>query len=468
MLIGTRLELAEFDMDNGTPLGCGALAVVNRTLHRPTQRHFAVKIVSKLQLIQLHKVEAAKAEKAVLYALGPHAGIVYLHGTMQSEDELYYVLDLLPNGDLLEHIRRVAGKRRMSGDDQSSTAPTPCLSLHDTHLIAAQLVDLLAHVFKRGYILRDLKPENVVFDVDFRCVLVDFDTAMASTERPVSNEGIALERDRLKAKAAARGELVDLPEPRKVRKVSEIQAIRRNTSAFCGTAHYVAPESLGECKYTYASDLFALGCVVFHMLAGRPLFNGASSFFVMKDIKDGVGRKVFPSSVTRHPGAEAFIRQLAHTDPVERLGVDPETQEFNIELIKSHAFFAGFDWKKAAYPPAAVREPLQPAPASQRNQVPPPTYDDSPMHTDEYAEYVMQAGDSAFERYATGEEDPSAAPPSNSSPSHDMPQDDSEQPQQLGSSSDEDEVVSIEDDVGIACATTDEGIADGSDAATDE
>jgi serine/threonine protein kinase len=463
-----KLHITDFEIDEGTPLGCGALAMVNRCRHTPSQRHFAVKVLSKLQLLQLRRVEAVMGEKEALYALGPHAGIVYLHGTAQTEDELYFVLDLLPNGDLLEHIRRVAGKRRLAGEDQSTVSPTPCLSFHDTRIITAQLVTVLAHVFAKGYILRDLKPENVAFDADGRCVLIDFDTAVKNSELPVSNMGIPLAKDRPKPA----GDFNDaLPEARPIRKVSEIQAMRRNTSAFCGTAHYVAPESLGECKYTFASDLFALGGVVYHMLAGKPVFSGASSFFVMKDIKDGVARKTMPPAVCRHPGAEEFIRGLLHTDPVKRLGVDPETRQFDVERLRSHPFFNGFDWDSAAYPPAAARVPLEPVPLAQRNATPAPRYDDAPFHTDEYAAYVFHAGDSAFERFATGEaadvpvrtaeEATAGGEADDREPDEASDANAGESANGVGSATasggagggdDDDDVVSIEDDVGLCRA----------------
>ena len=429
------LRHEDFDMDNGTLLGCGALAFVNRCQHKPTGRWVAVKIISKIQVLQTNRLPAVTAEKEALYALGPHPSVPFLHGTMQSEDELYFALELVPNGDLLEFIRRVAGTRRTHSD-----FTTPCLTLRDTRLVTAQLVLALQHVFAKGYCLRDLKPENVLFRGNGRAVLCDFDTSLKAAPPPQSNQGGVTRRDRTGA---------DAP----YEKVSQIQDARKQSSAFCGTAQYVSPEAIGDCRYSFASDLFALGCTVYHMLSGEPLFNGPNAFFVMQEIRAGVENKQFPASITRHPGAEAFIRALLITDPVRRLGVSTRVASaddgaagapqhvFDVDALRAHAFFADFDWEEvddvrhAAAPEPYVTE-LEARLAAKQERlankgpdassdeeddvtesdvkywrglaaVPVPDrfdalstlkYDDAPAHSDEYAQYVHRVGDGPLER----------------------------------------------------------------------
>lgn len=436
-LAAARPALDDFDMDGGVPLGCGAFACVNRVLHKPSNRHYAVKIVSKLQLLQARRVDAAMIERDAMYALGPHAGVAFLHGTMQSEDELYFVLDLLPNGDLLEHIRRVAGLRRMAGSDTSTSEPLPCLTLKDARLIAAQLVLLLDHVNSKGYALRDLKPENVAFDANGRAVLIDFDCALPNAPAPHSNAGKPLKKDQPGGTGA----------DRRPSKVSEVHNIRRNTASFCGTAHYVSPEGLGENRYSIASDLFALGGLVFHTLAGRPVFGGKSSYFVMKAVKNGADTKRFPLAVTRHTGAEDFIRRLLRIDPVQRLGIVQDadgTARFSVDELKQHSFFNGFDWAHAAYPDVATRQQFEAMPRGR--DVP---YDDTPFHTDEYAQYVFQVGDGPLERYFGGDD----AGEGGATAAADDDDDDQNDAEEEGGAGDDDddkaELVSIEDDVGV-------------------
>ena len=420
------LRHEDFDLENGFLLGCGALAFVNRCKHLPTDKWVAVKILSKVQVLQCNKLPQVTAEKEALYGLGPHPTFPFLYGTAQSQDELYFVMELLPNGDLLEHIRRVAGMRR------SGASLIPCLTFSDTRTITAQLLLGLRHVFSKGFVLRDFKPENVCFRSNGRVVLVDFDTALANAPPPVSNCGGVTRRDRTGA---------DAP----YEKVSQIQAARRQSSAFCGTAQYVAPETIGDCVWSFASALFALGCTVYHMLAGEPLFNGPNAFFVMQEIRAGVATKPFPACFERFPGAESFIRALTETDPVKRLGVSTRIASgasevpcfvFDMDAVKQHPFFSGFDWDDvddvdtdaskqfealaerlkqqaacSAATPAADDDDevtdkevqywreLAKVPVPDRfNAMSSIPYDYAPRHSDEYAAYVHRVGDGPLER----------------------------------------------------------------------
>ncbi|CCW68009.1 unnamed protein product [Phytomonas sp. Hart1] len=399
----------QLNLPSAIPLGTGTISnVLHATLAPPWCFSVAVKIYSKIQLLQLRKVESVLNEKKALQRLSAHPYICRLYGTAQSEDELYAVMELLPNGDLLQHIRRTATKRvrdytnaqrNLEAPDggaerRDSTDSTPsaasdrggwgvipassrtlrCLDFPDLQLITAQLILGLSHVFGNGLVLRDLKPENVVFDSKWRACLIDFDTVdlKGNYAKPHTNHGVALPERRTSVNSST-----DKPNdlagvgaklPRRSIRVSEIQEMRKCTASFCGTAQYVSPEMVSECKWSFSSDLWALGTIVYEMLYGVHMFAGKTSFEVMKKVIKGIAGGVndqasvpFPIIDFAESGEEAsqglddapssafarvkdFILRLVDIDPYQRLGVNPETHEFDLDALKSHALFCDFDW----------------------------------------------------------------------------------------------------------------------------
>ena len=341
----------DFDLPNAVPIGTGAMSNVLRAVHTASGRVVAVKVLSKVQLLQMNKVEGVMLEKEALYALGPHPFIVRLYGTAQSEDELYFILEHLPNGDLLEHVRNVAADRaklraeRLERGEADPPHEPRCLDFSDIQLIVAQIVDALGHCFSKGYCLRDLKPENLCFDEAFRCCLIDFDTVDKGeggvVATPVSNHGQAVKPA---PQASERRRLT----------VSQINSMRRNTAKFCGTAQYVSPEMVGECKWSFSSDLWALGVICYHCAYGRHPFEGGNSFDVMRQLIRGIDDGHFTNEVdfgsceslgvSNFFRLKRFIMDLLRVNPVDRLGVHPVTRQFDADQVRRHSFFSGFDW----------------------------------------------------------------------------------------------------------------------------
>ncbi|CBZ28784.1 putative protein kinase [Leishmania mexicana MHOM/GT/2001/U1103] len=418
----------QLQLDTGIPLGSGAISQVVQCRLRCAAAPLlpvVVKAVSKIQVLQQGKVQSVMNEKATLQRLAPFPYVVRLYGTAQSEDELYFVLEWLPHGDLLQHIRYVAQERvrqynaEEAAAGSTSSMPNPgavaggttgfvpdgapvseasastglskqattipasstalrCLDFHDIQLITAQLVLALEHTADRGVVLRDLKPENVAFDEKYRACLLDFDTAdlEGAVNMPATNGGVACpppvdaaavgeaeNSDGGGGDAAAENGGASSYARRRRLTVSQIHSMRKKTASFCGTAHYVSPEMVGECKWSFSSDLWALGTLVYELVYGEHLFSGITQFEVLQKVVHGSyveRQELFPridfdddadgkaeqcGGGRRFADVKDFIQQLLLTDPQKRLGVHPDTHRFDATALRRHSLFDGFQWE---------------------------------------------------------------------------------------------------------------------------
>ncbi|KAF8494664.1 kinase-like protein [Russula emetica] len=239
--------------------------------------------------------EYAIKRKNTLVRLGSgHPGIVRLHWAFQDDWSLYFVLDLARNGELQSRISRMG------------SLSTACARYY-----AAQLVDALDYMHLRGVIHRDLKPENLLLDDEFRIKVTDFGT----------------------------GKLIDVPP-------------ERATKTFVGTAQYVSPELLEANETSKSSDLWALGCVLYQMIAGRFAFQGLSEYLTWQKIKQL--DYTFPDGFD--PEAADLVRRLLVRDPLERLGAGPPEDEHSMEALRSHPFFASIRWETLWDDPAPPLE----------------------------------------------------------------------------------------------------------------
>jgi serine/threonine protein kinase len=113
------------------------------------------------------------------------------------------------------------------------------LGIDETVELAAQLGRGLDELHRRGVLHRDVKPSNVLLDRAGTAALADFGLALATDSTRHTAEGQIL-----------------------------------------GTPHYIAPELIEGFEATKASDVYALGCVLYECFAGRPPFSGRSAVAV--------------------------------------------------------------------------------------------------------------------------------------------------------------------------------------------
>lgn len=297
------------DFEFGRILGEGSYSQVVLGKDKQTSKEYAIKILDKKHIIKEKKVKYVNIEKDTLNRLIEHPGIVRLYYTFQDSTSLYYVLDVASGGELLGVLKR-----------------NGLFSEECTRFYGAQILDAIEHMHNRGVIHRDLKPENLLVDDQMHIKITDFGTAKL------------------------------LPDPRKIQgsyagcdaSFDTEESIR--AKSFVGTAEYVSPELLTEKSACKASDLWAFGCIIYQLLAGRPPFKAGNDYQTFQKIVNL--EYEFPLGFPRL--ARDLVERLLVLDPQKRL---------TIEHIKSHPFFHGIQWGRELWKQKAPRlKPYVPPP----------------------------------------------------------------------------------------------------------
>lgn len=259
-------------------IGEGSYSTVVLATEKTSKKQYAMKILDKRHIIREKKVQYVSREKEVLTAID-HPFFVKLYFTFQDTDNLYFGLSLAQKGELLDYLKKVG-----SFDENS------------TQFYSAEIIIALEYLHMKGIIHRDLKPENILLDENMHIKITDFGTAK------VIQDG---EEDR--------------------------------ANSFVGTAEYVSPELLQNKVAYKSSDLWALGCIIYQLLAGRPPFHAPNEYLCFQKIT-----KLEYDIPTGFPdNARDLVTRLLVLDPMKRLGCD---QQGGYEPLKTHVFFEDVDW----------------------------------------------------------------------------------------------------------------------------
>ncbi|QPH04479.1 hypothetical protein C2857_001512 [Epichloe festucae Fl1] len=297
------------DFSFGRILGEGSYSTVYLATDRQTLKEYAIKVLEKRHIIKEKKIKYVNIEKNTLNRLTEHPGIVRLYYTFQDETSLYYVLDLCNGGELLGVLKR------------TGTFDEECVRFY-----GAQILDSIDYMHSRGVIHRDLKPENVLLDDQMHVKITDFGTAkLLKDPRDVQDM-----------------QFIDRGQGTRSTPTQEDGNENGRAASFVGTAEYVSPELLTHKSAGKASDLWAFGCIVYQLLAGRPPFKAGSEYLTFQKIVNL--EYEFPT------GFPTLARDL-----VERCLVLDPTRRLTIEHIKNHEFFDGQPFGKALWRTKAPR-----------------------------------------------------------------------------------------------------------------
>lgn len=199
-------------------LGRGGMAVVYRAYQPSLNRHVAIKVLAPQLSFDQQFVERFQREARAAAKLR-HPNIVVIHDVARQQDTYYIVMEMLEGRTLKQLI-----------EDKGSLPPERAAR------IVEQVAGALDYAHEQGFVHRDIKPANIFVGKNDHTTLTDFGIAKAA---------------------------------------SETQHLTR-TGMLIGTPEYMSPEQAEGGAVDYRTDLYALGIVLYQMLAGRAPFQSTT------------------------------------------------------------------------------------------------------------------------------------------------------------------------------------------------
>ena len=271
------LEVPDIEgFSNIRPIGLGGLGTVFSADAIATGERVALKVAKHRAM---GAAESLRREIRLLEVLR-HPGMIQMRGHGRHEGRPWLAMEMIAGPSLEELLLRE--RHQAEGFDAD------CLTRF------LRLTETLSFLHREGVVHRDLTPRNVlVRSADARSpVLIDFGLARYFAGRSG-------------------------------RETLEVGGI-------AGTMHYMSPEQLRGGLVDARSDLYSLGCILYHLLVGQPPFAGRNLREVMRAHLHEV--PVPPSDLRRvDPALEFLTMRLLEKHPPQRLGYAEEVCE---ELVK--------------------------------------------------------------------------------------------------------------------------------------
>src|SRR5580765_1753960 len=223
-LAGRRLGVYQIE----ERIGAGGMGEVYRARDTRLGRDVAIKVLPRALTRSSDRRARFEREARLLASLN-HPHIAQGYGFEESDEIAALVMELVP-GETLDALIRPRGIR-----------PANALA------IARQICDAIEAAHEKGIVHRDLKPANIKVTPDGVVKVLDFGLAKAIV-----------------------GEFVNAEPLPPGRSDATIQGV------ILGTATYMSPEQARGQPVDTRTDIWAFGCVLYEMLAGRRAFPGGS------------------------------------------------------------------------------------------------------------------------------------------------------------------------------------------------
>src|SRR2546430_15761400 len=208
------MRLGQFELRDA--IASGGMGSVYRAFDLMLEREVAVKLMRKELTEDTKSLDSFYREARACAALN-HTNIIHIYTFDEFEGQLYLAMELADRGSL-DH--RIEQQGRLS-------------ELHVLD-IGSKVASALDTALRHNLLHRDIKPGNILFNAENEPKLVDFGLARNVDTEPES------------------------------------------TTVTEGTPYYVAPEKIKREKETPLSDMYSLGCTLYHALTGHVPFEAPS------------------------------------------------------------------------------------------------------------------------------------------------------------------------------------------------
>jgi serine/threonine protein kinase/Tol biopolymer transport system component len=258
MALTSRTKLGPYEIV--APLGAGGMGEVYQAHDTKLGRNVAIKVLPETFANDPERLARFQREAKMLAALN-HPCIATIHGLEQFGDTGYLVMELVPGETLAELVKREGA-----------------VPVEEALAIAKQIAEALEAAHGKGIIHRDLKPANVKLTPEGKVKVLDFGLAKAF-EGDAGTE--------------------DLGSSPTLSRAATLQGL------ILGTAAYMSPEQARGKAVDKRTDIWAFGCVLYELLAGKQTFQGDDVTEILASVV-----KSEPDWVALSPKIPTSIRTL--------------------------------------------------------------------------------------------------------------------------------------------------------------
>ena len=263
------------DFEKIKEIGSGSFGIVILARHKQTNIEYALKIIDKRNKGNIEGKPYFRREIEIMYKLH-HINCVRLFGHFEDEQNCYFVMEYLPNGNLYSYLKK----------NKSI----------ESHQVASFMKDLISAVYylhnmSPPIIHRDIKPENILLSENEIVKLTDFGWS------------------------------------------NYIEFSGEERTTFCGTPLYLAPEMLMGIGHDYNVDIWCIGILMFELLVGNPPFIGKDRPTLMNNIirgkiawpkyMDEDGRNLIDSILKKDPKMRPSLQEIINHKFFKRYYKDP-------------------------------------------------------------------------------------------------------------------------------------------------
>lgn len=244
-----------YDYEIQEQIGKGGFATVFRAKNYKKNQDVAIKVIN-WQLMKERKFEEKVLQEIEIHSKLSHPNVIKLLDHFSYSENIYLVLELCENDTVKRYL------------DENGR-----LSEREARDLVEQIVHGLLYLQSQNIVHRDIKPDNLLLTKDMQVKIADF--------------GLAAQ--------------LSTPDDKHM--------------TMCGTPNYISPEVATRSSHGLEADCWALGCILYTLLAGSPPFDSGSAKntvtqVVMKNPK-------IPSHISR--SASELIQNLLQKDPTRRM-----------------------------------------------------------------------------------------------------------------------------------------------------